>query len=57
MNYEDILHLLISDISKFGFFQGNNLEKLFEIRFNLKIPKILIMNLEREYSVYQNINK
>ena len=49
MKYEEMLHFLINDIVKYGFFQSANIDKFIMIYNNMKIPSILILNLENEF--------
>jgi hypothetical protein len=49
MKYEEMLHFLINDIVKYGFFQSSNIDKFLMIYNNLNIPNILILNLENEF--------
>lgn len=44
-----MLHFLINDVIKYGFFQNNNFENFLMIYRNLHLPKCLITNLENEY--------
>ena len=49
LKYEDLLHFIISDLSKSSFFQNTNLEYLTEKYKDIKITNFLISNLENEY--------
>lgn len=49
MKYEELLHFLINDIIKYGFYQSNNFENFITIYKNIKIPSGLFSNLESEY--------
>ena len=49
MKYEELLHFLINDMIKYGFFQSNNFENFITIYKNIHIPSGLISNLENEY--------
>ena len=63
LRYEDLLHFLINDIIKSGFFQNSNLDNYIMYSENLKIKSGLINNLENEnlqeskYSDEKKINK
>ncbi len=48
LRYEDLLHFLINDIIKSGFFQNCNLETYITYSENIKIKSGLINNLENE---------
>jgi len=49
MKYEEMLHFLINDIVKYGFFQSANIDKFIMTYNNQNIPNILILNLENEF--------
>ena len=49
MKYEELLHFLINDVIKYGFFQSNNFDNFLTIYKNIHIPSCLISNLENEY--------
>lgn len=55
MKYEELLHFLINDVIKYGFFQSNNFENFLTIFKNLRIPSCLISNLENEYYIDSKI--
>ena len=48
LRYEDLLHFLINDIIKSGFFQNSNLDTYIQFSENIKIKSGLINNLENE---------
>lgn len=48
LRYEDLLHFLINDIIKSGFFQNSNLDTYITFSENIKIKSGLINNLENE---------
>ena len=48
LKYEDLLHFLINDIIKSGFFQNSNLDTYISYSENIKIKSGLINNLENE---------
>ena len=48
---EELLHFLISDVLKDDFFQNENYDNLRNIFDELKIEKILIQNIEKEYEL------
>ena len=47
--YEELLHFLINDVIKYGFFQNNNYDYYLSLSKNLKLHSGLISNLENEY--------
>lgn len=49
LKHEDLLHFLINDIIKHGFFQNTNYDTFINICKNLQLPSGLISNLENEY--------
>lgn len=49
LKYEDLLHFLINDIIKYGFFQNSNYDYFINLSKNLKLQSGLISNLENEY--------
>lgn len=49
MKYEELLHFLINDIIKYGFFQSNSFEAFLNIYKNIHIPSGLLSNLENEF--------
>jgi hypothetical protein len=49
MKYEELLHFLINDIIKYGFFQTSNYDYFINLTKNVKVPSGLISNLENEY--------
>ena len=49
LKYEDLLHFLISDVIKYGFFLNSNYEHYVELSRNVKLQSGLISNLENEY--------
>lgn len=55
MKYEELLHFLINDVIKYGFFQSNNFENFLTIFKNIHIPSCLISNLENEYYIDSKI--
>lgn len=55
MKYEELLHFLINDVIKYGFFQSNNFENFLIIFKNISIPSCLISNLENEYHIDSKI--
>ena len=48
---EELLHFLISDVLKDDFFQNENYDNLINIFDELKIGKVLIQNIEKEYEL------
>jgi hypothetical protein len=57
MRYEEMLHFLINDIIKYGFFQSTNFEKFIETFNNITISKILLLNLENEFQIDSKIKE
>ncbi len=55
MKYEELLHFLINEVIKYGFFQSNNFENFLTIFKNIHIPSCLISNLENEYCIDSKI--
>jgi hypothetical protein len=49
LKYEDLLHFLINDVIKYGFFQNSNYDYFINISKNVKLPSGLLSNLENEY--------
>ncbi len=50
MKYEELLHFLINDIIKYGFFQNSNYDHFINLWKNgVKLHSGLISNLENEY--------
>ena len=49
LKYEDMLHFLINEMTRTGFFQNNNLALYNEMFRATKIKNELISNLENEY--------
>ena len=57
MRHEDLLHFLINDIIKHGFFQNSNYDNFINICKNLQLHSGLISNLENEYLIDQTIKE
>jgi len=49
LQYEELLHFLINDVIKFGFFKNSNYDYYLNLSKNLKLPSGLISNLENEF--------
>jgi hypothetical protein len=49
LKYEELLHFLINDIIKYGYFQSGNYEYFVGLNKNVKIQSGLVSNLENEY--------
>ncbi len=49
LKYEELLHFLINDVIKFGFFNNSNYDYYLNLSKNLKLPSGLISNLENEF--------
>jgi hypothetical protein len=49
LKYEDLLHFLINDLIKSGFFLNHNYSKFINLTNSLKLKKELINNLENEH--------
>jgi hypothetical protein len=54
---EDLLHFLINDIIKYGFFQNTNYDNFNMIYDNLKVNLGLLTNLESEYTLELRIKE
>jgi hypothetical protein len=48
LKYEDLLHFLINDLVRSGFFQNNNYENYLRVSSTVKIKTELMNNLENE---------
>jgi hypothetical protein len=57
MKYEDMLHFLINDLVKSGFFDNKNYEQFLSVYNKIKIKNSLINNLENEIMQDNKINK
>lgn len=57
LRHEDLLHFLINDIIKYGFFQNNNYDNFINIIKNMKIDSCLISNLQNEHMLDEKIKK
>jgi hypothetical protein len=64
LKYEDLLHFLINDLTKTGFFMNNNLPAYINLMKTTKIKSELISNLENEFiqntkfkEEFENFNK
>ncbi len=53
LRFEDLLHFLINDMLKSGFFSNKNFDNFISLRKSLKINKGLMSMLENEY-IQQN---
>ena len=51
LTFEKLLRFLITDILESEFFENDNFEKALKIIMNLKFPKELMDNLEKEYEI------
>ena len=51
LNFEKLLRFLITDILESEFFENDNFEKALKIIMDLKFPKELMDNLEKEYEI------
>ena len=51
LKYEDLLHFLINDVIKYGFFQNSNYDYFINITKNVKLPSGLMSNLENEFNL------
>lgn len=49
LKYEELLHFLINEMTKSGFFHNNNLSAFNNLLKSVKIKTELINNLENEY--------
>ena len=49
LKYEDLLHFLINDIMKSGFFNDNNYENFLNLSNTFTIKNGLMSNLENEF--------
>ena len=60
LRYEDLLHFLINDMLKSGFFSNKNFDNFIILRKNMKINKGLMSMLENEYiqqnKLFKNLN-
>jgi predicted DNA-binding protein YlxM (UPF0122 family) len=56
MKYEEILHFLINDFVKSGFFDNKNYQNFLSIYSKIKIKDGLINNLENEIMQDSKIN-
>ncbi len=57
MKYEEMLHFLINDLVKSGFFDNNNYQKFLSVYGKIKIKNGLINNLENEIMQDTKINR
>jgi hypothetical protein len=57
LKYEDLLHFLINDLLKTGFFQNENFENFLKLMKKYEIDTSLLNNLESETIQEQKILK
>ncbi len=57
MKYEDLLHFLINDIIKYGFFQNSNYDYFINLTENINLPSGLLSNLENEFNLESKIKE
>jgi hypothetical protein len=53
LKYEDMLHFLINDVLKYGYFHNSNFDYFVNIGRNIKIESGLLSNLENEFYLEQ----
>ena len=51
LKFEDLLHFLINDIIKHGFFLSSNYDHFIDLTKNIKIQAGLVSNLENEFNL------
>jgi hypothetical protein len=57
LKYEDLLHFLINDIIKYGFFQNSNYDYFINLTENINLPSGLLSNLENEFNLESKIKE
>ena len=58
MKFEDILQFLINELKeKYDFFNNSNYDKFIELYHEMKIPKVLVINIENEFELNKKVEK
>jgi hypothetical protein len=58
MKFEEILQFLINELKeKYDFFNNSNYDKFIELYHEMKIPKVLVINIENEFELNKKVEK